>query len=76
MIYPFKDKTPKIDPSVFIADYATVTGDVTIGAETTIWFNTVIRGDVSQRLSVNVSVFRIFAVYTKAQNIRSLLKMR
>ncbi len=47
MIYPFKDKTPNIDPSVFIADYATVTGDVTIGAETTIWFNTVIRGDVS-----------------------------
>jgi len=47
MIYPFKDKTPKIDPSVFIADYATVTGDVTIGAATTIWFNTVIRGDVS-----------------------------
>lgn len=47
MIYPFKGKTPNIDPSVFIADYATVTGDVTIGAETTIWFNTVIRGDVS-----------------------------
>lgn len=47
MIYPFKDKTPTIDPSVFIAHYATVTGDVTIGAETTIWFNTVIRGDVS-----------------------------
>lgn len=47
MIYPFKDKTPNIDPSVFIADYATVTGDVSIGAESTIWFNTVIRGDVS-----------------------------
>lgn len=47
MIYPFKDKAPNIDPSVFIADYATVTGDVTIGPETTIWFNTVIRGDVS-----------------------------
>jgi len=47
MIYPYKDKTPTIDPSVFIADHATITGDVTIGAETTIWFNTVIRGDVS-----------------------------
>ena len=47
MIYPFKDKIPNIDPSVFVADYATITGDVTIGAETTIWFNTVIRGDVS-----------------------------
>ena len=50
MIYPFKDKTPTIDPSVFIADYVTITGDVTIGAETTIWFNTVIRGDVSPTL--------------------------
>ena len=47
MIYSFKDKNPKIDPSVFIADYATITGDVTIGADTTIWFNTVIRGDVA-----------------------------
>ncbi|MER2090970.1 MAG: gamma carbonic anhydrase family protein [Sporosarcina sp.] len=47
MIYPYKDKTPVIDPSVFIADYTTISGDVTIGAETSIWFNTVIRGDVS-----------------------------
>lgn len=47
MIYPFHDKFPTIDPSAFIADYVTITGDVTIGAESTIWFNTVIRGDVS-----------------------------
>lgn len=48
MIYPYKDKSPTIHPSAFIADYATITGDVTIGAETTIWFNTVIRGDVNK----------------------------
>ncbi|MFS0574528.1 gamma carbonic anhydrase family protein [Sporosarcina sp. 179-K 3D1 HS] len=47
MIYPYKDKTPNIDPSVYIAEYTTITGDVTIGAESSIWFNTVIRGDVS-----------------------------
>ena len=47
MIYPYKDKTPTIDASAFIADYVTITGDVTIGPETTIWFNTVIRGDVA-----------------------------
>lgn len=47
MIYPYKDKTPTIDDSAFIADYVTITGDVTIGPETTIWFNTVIRGDVA-----------------------------
>ncbi|MET0958785.1 MAG: gamma carbonic anhydrase family protein [Psychrobacillus psychrotolerans] len=47
MIYPYKGKTPVIDDSAFIADYVTITGDVTIGPETTIWFNTVIRGDVA-----------------------------
>lgn len=50
MIYPYKDKSPTIHPSAFIADYATITGDVTIGAETTIWFNTVIRGDVNKTI--------------------------
>ncbi|TQR18026.1 gamma carbonic anhydrase family protein [Psychrobacillus vulpis] len=47
MIYPYKDKNPSIDDSAFIADYVTITGDVTIGQESTIWFNTVIRGDVA-----------------------------
>ncbi|ANB62334.1 gamma carbonic anhydrase [Anoxybacteroides amylolyticum] len=47
MIYPYKDKYPKIAQSAFIADYVTITGDVTIGEETSIWFNTVIRGDVA-----------------------------
>ncbi|MEE1132888.1 MAG: gamma carbonic anhydrase family protein [Caryophanon sp.] len=50
MIYPYKDKTPQIDPSAFIADYVTITGDVAIGAESTIWFNTVIRGDVNKTI--------------------------
>ena len=47
MIYPYKDKHPQIDPSAFIADYATITGDVKIGEESSVWFNTVVRGDVA-----------------------------
>ncbi|PGB56015.1 gamma carbonic anhydrase [Bacillus anthracis] len=47
MIYPYKEKNPKIASSAFIADYVTITGDVSIGEESSIWFNTVIRGDVS-----------------------------
>jgi carbonic anhydrase/acetyltransferase-like protein (isoleucine patch superfamily) len=47
MIYPYKDKEPEIAKSAFIADYVTITGDVTIGEESTIWYNTVIRGDVA-----------------------------
>jgi len=46
-IYPYGGKMPEIHPSVFIADYATVTGDVIIGEESSVWFSTVIRGDVA-----------------------------
>lgn len=47
MIIPYKDRTPKIDPSVFLAKGAVVTGDVEIGESTSIWYNAVIRGDVA-----------------------------
>lgn len=47
MIYPYLGKYPTISESAFIADGVTITGDVTIGDESTIWFQTVIRGDVS-----------------------------
>lgn len=47
MIYPFKDQYPQIAASVFIADYVTITGDVKIGDESSVWFNSVIRGDVA-----------------------------
>ena len=50
MIYTYKDKSPIIHPSAFIADFVTITGDVTSGAETSIWFNTVIRGDVNKTI--------------------------
>jgi carbonic anhydrase/acetyltransferase-like protein (isoleucine patch superfamily) len=57
MIYPFKDKYPKIAESAFIADYATITGDVEIGEESSVWFNTVIRGDVaSTKIGARVNI--------------------
>jgi len=47
MIYPYKDKYPFIADSAFIADYVTITGDVEIGEQSSVWFNSVIRGDVA-----------------------------
>lgn len=47
MIYPYKDKEPKIAESAFIADFTTITGDVEIGEDSSVWFNSVIRGDVA-----------------------------
>lgn len=38
-------KKPCIDPSVFLAPNATVLGDVTVGADSSIFFGAVVRGD-------------------------------
>ena len=39
--------TPKIGNNCFLADNATIIGDVTMGDECSIWFSTVLRGDVN-----------------------------
>lgn len=45
MFYRYKDYTPQIDESAFIAEGAKIIGNVTIGEQTNIWFNVVLRGD-------------------------------
>lgn len=45
-IIPYKGIYPKIDSSAFIAPNCSIIGDVTIGKQVGVWFNTVIRGDV------------------------------
>ncbi|ARI76879.1 gamma carbonic anhydrase [Halobacillus mangrovi] len=47
MLYAYKGSTPNIHEKAYIADYTVITGDVTIGEETSVWFNTTIRGDVA-----------------------------
>lgn len=46
MIYNYLDKTPQLDETVFVAPSADVIGDVTIGKDSSIWFKSVVRGDV------------------------------
>lgn len=47
VILPVKGVHPVIPDSCFIAPNATVVGDVVMGEECSIWFNTVVRGDVN-----------------------------
>jgi carbonic anhydrase/acetyltransferase-like protein (isoleucine patch superfamily) len=47
MIRPYKGVHPKIHPTVFIDESAVVIGDVEIGEYSSIWFNSVVRGDVN-----------------------------
>jgi len=47
VILPVLDKYPQFGNNCFIAPNATITGNVIMGDDCSIWFNTVIRGDVN-----------------------------
>ena len=46
IIKPVNGKSPSIPSDCFIAENATIVGDVVMGNECSVWFNAVIRGDV------------------------------
>lgn len=43
----FKDQFPRVHPSCFIEESAQVIGDVELGEDSSVWFNSVLRGDVN-----------------------------
>jgi carbonic anhydrase/acetyltransferase-like protein (isoleucine patch superfamily) len=43
----YAGKAPRIDAAAWLADDATVTGDVTLGPGASLWFGVVVRGDVN-----------------------------
>ena len=47
LILPHHGVLPAIPPTAYIAPTATLIGDVVLGEHASIWFNTVIRGDVN-----------------------------
>jgi carbonic anhydrase/acetyltransferase-like protein (isoleucine patch superfamily) len=47
MLRPFRSVSPSVDPSAYVDTSAQVIGDVHIGAESSVWMNVVIRGDVN-----------------------------
>lgn len=46
IIKPVNGKSPQIPEDCYIAENATIVGDVVMGNQCSIWFNAVIRGDV------------------------------
>ena len=57
LILPVNGITPKLGKNCFVAPNATIVGDVIFGDDCSIWFSTVIRGDVNYiRLGNKVNV--------------------
>jgi carbonic anhydrase/acetyltransferase-like protein (isoleucine patch superfamily) len=45
LIIPFNGKAPRIHATAFVAPNAVLIGDVEVGAESSVWFGAVLRGD-------------------------------
>lgn len=48
MITPYKNWMPTLGDGCFVADTATLIGNVEIGPQSSVWFNAVVRGDVHE----------------------------
>lgn len=47
LVLPYRDRRPRIAPDAFVAPGAAVIGDVEVGSQASIWFSSVVRGDVN-----------------------------
>lgn len=56
-LIPFEFNVPRLAADVFVAPGATLIGDVTVGAGSSIWFGSVLRGDVNAiRIGNNTNI--------------------
>lgn len=80
VILPVKDKSPSWGKDCFIAENATIVGDVVMGDNCSVWFNAVVRGDVHYiRVGDNTNIQDgavIHCTYLKAPaNIGSMVSI-
>ena len=47
MLRPYRGRLPVVDPTAYVDVSAQVIGDVEVGAESSLWMNVVVRGDVN-----------------------------
>ncbi|PCJ23842.1 MAG: gamma carbonic anhydrase family protein [Rickettsiales bacterium] len=68
-LLPYRQSTPRVDSTTFLADGCAIIGNVTIKSNSSIWFNTVIRGDVD-RISIgsNTNIQDLVVIHTSRKD--------
>ncbi|MDD4586843.1 MAG: gamma carbonic anhydrase family protein [Heliobacteriaceae bacterium] len=54
-VYPIGEWVPEIDPDAYLAPTAVVAGQVTIAGGASLWFNTVVRGDLGWPVTIGAN---------------------
>ncbi|MEZ5307053.1 MAG: gamma carbonic anhydrase family protein [Pyrinomonadaceae bacterium] len=74
MIRKFKDSEPVIAPSVFVAETAVIIGDVEIGADSSVWYGTVIRGDVNHiRIGERTNIQDLSMIHVSSNDFPTII---
>ncbi len=74
MIRPFKSIWPVVDPSAYVDVSAQVIGDVTLGPESSVWMNVVIRGDVNHvRIGARTNIQDLTLIHVMRDTFPTLI---
>lgn len=74
VILPVKGIKPEIPEDCYVAENATVVGDVVMGKECSIWFNAVVRGDVNSiRMGNRVNVQDGACIHCTYQKTKAII---
>ncbi len=64
MIYALGTKTPQVSRNAWVAPNATIVADVTLGDESSVWFGSIVRGDVhSVRIGAQTNIQDLSVVH-------------
>jgi gamma-carbonic anhydrase len=74
VLRPFQSILPTVHPSAYIDSSAQVIGDVRIGAESSVWMNVVIRGDVNAiRIGARTNVQDLTMVHVMRETHQTVI---
>lgn len=75
MIKSFNGKQPRIHDSAFITDDAIVIGDVEIGEESSVWFGSIVRGDVNHiRIGARTNIQDACVIHVSSRDHPTVLE--
>lgn len=75
MIKSFENLQPKIHETAFVADTAVVIGDVEIGEQSSVWYGSVLRGDVNHiRIGARTNVQDASVIHVSSRTHPTILE--
>jgi len=75
VIRKFGETEPKVHASAFIADSAIVIGDVEIGEDSSVWFGSVVRGDVNYiRIGARTNIQDMTMIHVSSKTHATVLE--